>query len=116
MILDALQPFLDGRQITEEELELKRLDIPRRIDRVFDVRNVWIIESAGDEHESVGLAQMTEERPAHAFLSYALGDAGDIEILDICRYSLLRAEHLGESIETGVRDLYRGKVRFVRAG
>ena len=69
----------------------QRLDVPRRIDRTFDVRHIWVVEGAGDEHERVGLTQMTEQRAAHPFLGDAFGDAGHVEILNVSRDPLLRA-------------------------
>ena len=116
LILDSLQPLLDGGQVAEEELELQRFDVPRRINRALAMRHVWIVERASDEHERIGLTQVTEQRPAHPFLGDAFGDASHVEILDISRDPLLRAEHFGQPIETSVRDFDRGEVGFVRIG
>ena len=72
LVFDSLQAFLDGCEVAEKKLELERLDIPRRINRAFDVRHVWVIESTGDKHERVSLTQMTEQAPLIPFLAMPL--------------------------------------------
>ena len=71
------------REVGERQLDLDGLDVAARVDRAFDVDDVFVLEAADDLHDGVGLADVGEELVAEALaLRRAAHESGDVHELE----------------------------------
>ena len=112
-LVDAAVEHLD---VGEDQLEVDRLDVARRVDRAFDVDDVVVLKAAYDVHDGVDLADVREELVAEALaFRGALHEAGDIDELDRRGREFFRLIHFGELVEALVRHRDDADVRLDRA-
>ena len=111
VLLDAIEPVRDDREVREEHLRLEELEVARRVDRALGVRYRVGGEAANDDRESVHLPQLGKVQALRA----ALRDARHIHEFHRRRRVLLRFEHRRERVEPGVGDLRDADVRFALA-
>ena len=89
------------REVGEDELELEHLRVAQGVDRAVGVGDGVRLEGAHHVDEGVHPAQ---RRQVHEGRALALGDAGDVHVLDGGERPLLRLEDLGEAVDAGVGD------------
>ena len=115
LLLDARQRLLQALEVGEDQLRGDRVDVARRIDLAVDVRDVDVLEDAGDLADGVGLADVGEERVAHALaLRGAPHDARDVHETHRRGQDALRVVQLRQHREPGIRHPDHTDVRLDR--
>ena len=92
---------------------LQRLDVAERIDRLFRVRHIGVLEGAHDVDERVGLREVAEQCAADPLLAHALRQPRDIDVLHIRGDDALRLEHRRQAVQPLIRHLDGREVRFI---
>ena len=111
-LLQAIVPFLEGSEISQNQLGVDHLDVADRIDRATNVMNIGVLEATDHLDNRVYLADVAEElvtetlagaRPFH--------ESRDIHELDRGRDDLLRVREFGERFEAGIGNGNDAEVR-----
>jgi len=103
--IDALQTLCDCLEIFQDELGVNDREISERINGVFDVDNIVVIETAKDHDNSGDFAYVGEKFIAETgtFRS-ALHEAGDIKKFNNGGNGFFRAAYFCEFRESSVGD------------
>ena len=97
---------LDGGEVGQREFGVDGFDVGQRIDLAGDVDDVFVLETAHDMGDCIGLADVGEELVAQAFaLGRAGHQAGDIDELHHRRHHFFRFDDGGQRREPRIRHL-----------
>ncbi len=103
--LVALDAFLDGGEVGEDEFGGDGFDVADGVDGAGDVVDVIIGEAADDVDDGIDFADVGEELVAEAFaLACAADEAGDIDDLDDGGDDFWGSAEGGEGLEARVGD------------
>ena len=92
-------------QVGEDQLQVDDLDVALGADAALDVDDLAVLKAAHHMDDGVHLTDIGEEFVAQALaLGSALDQAGDIHKLDDRRGDLVRVVHLGQLVQTVIRD------------
>ena len=98
--LQTVVPFLERREIGQDQLGVDDFDVANRIDCPADVMNVGVFETTHHLHDRVDLANVTEELVAQTFArTRAFHEPRDVHKFDRGRDDFLRMRKLRENFE-----------------
>ena len=108
-----IQALFHRLHVGENQFEVNRLDIARRIDRAVHMDDIIILKAAHNMHDGVALADMGEELVAQALaVAGALDQARDIHKFHAGGRNLLGLVHPGQHVQTLIRHGYHAGVGF----
>ena len=113
--IEPLQPPLDDGEVGEDELQVQRLDVARRVDGAVGMRHGLVLEGAHDVDEGVRAVQgglRLRSRPFAAAGGAPGESAGDVGELDVGVDGFLRPEERRKLVHPLVRHFDRADVHF----
>ena len=113
--LNTRQRFLDGLEVSEDQLGGDGVDVVGGVDLTVDVEDVIVLEHTSDLADRISLTNVGKEGVAHALtLGGALHDARDVDEADRGRENLLGTVDLSETREPLVGNADHAHVRLDR--
>ena len=99
--VETLEALLHGTKVGEDQLEVEHRRVTQRIDRALGMGNHARLEGAYDVDQRVDVPQRWK---IHERRALALGDTGNVHILDARERLLLGIVELRQGLDPKVRD------------
>ncbi|MNW46630.1 hypothetical protein D3C74_239360 [compost metagenome] len=111
IFLGAFDPFLHALHVSQDQLQVNRLDVADRIDFAVHVRNILVLEAADHMNDGIHLADVRQELVAKTLaLARTAHQSGDIDKFKCRRNRAVRNDQFGQLVESLVRHLNHADV------